>query len=113
MQRRTVVWGAACSLALAAMPVFAAEAVDPFEWIASLNNSILDEIRADPKLHAGDQAALQALVDRRVMASADFAMMTRMTIGPKWRKATKEERQRLMDGFEKLLIRVFPAPSRL
>ena len=94
MQRRTVVWGAACSLALAAMPVFAAEAVDPFEWIVSLNNSILDEIRADPKLHAGDQAALQALVDRRV-------------IGPKWRKATKEERQRLMDGFEKLLIRVY------
>ncbi len=107
MQRRTVVFGGACSLALAVMPVFAAGVADPFEWIVSLNNSILDEIRADPKLHAGDQAALQALVDRRVMASADFAMMTRMTIGPKWRKATKEERQRLMDGFEKLLIRVY------
>lgn len=107
MQRRTLVLGGACGLALAAMPALAAEAVDPFEWIVALNNSILDEIRADPKLHSGDQTALQALVDRRVMAAADFAMMTRMTIGPKWRKATKEERQRLMDGFEKLLIRVY------
>ena len=102
MQRRHHAPGGACGLALAAMPALAAEAVDPFEWIVALNNSILDEIRADPKLHSGDQTALQALVDRRVMAAADFAMMTRMTIGPKWRKATKEERQRLMDGFEKL-----------
>ena len=53
MQRRTLVLGGACGLALAAMPALAAEAVDPFEWIVALNNSILDEIRADPKLHSG------------------------------------------------------------
>ena len=67
MQRRTLVLGGACGLALAAMPALAAEAVDPFEWIVALNNSILDEIRADPKLHSGDQTALQALVDRRTL----------------------------------------------
>lgn len=48
MQRRTLVLGGACGLALAAMPALAAEAVDPFEWIVALNNSILDEIRAIP-----------------------------------------------------------------
>ena len=107
MQRRSLVFGGICGFAVVAMPAFASETVDPFEWIVALNNSILEEIRANPKLQAGDQAALQELVDRRVMSSADFAMMTRMTIGPKWRKATKEERQRLMAGFEKLLIRVY------
>ncbi len=107
MDRRTFIVGGVCGLTFMTMPTFASEAVDPFEWIVTLNNSILDEIRANPKLQAGDQAALQELVDSRVMSSADFAMMTRMTIGPKWRKATKEERQRLMAGFEKLLIRVY------
>lgn len=107
MQRRSLVFGGICGFSVVAMPAFASETVDPFEWIVALNNSILEEIRANPKLQAGDQAALQELVDRRVMSSADFAMMTRMTIGPKWRKATKEERQRLMAGFEKLLIRVY------
>lgn len=107
MQRRSLVFGGICGFAVVAMPAFASETVDPFEWIVALNNSILEEIRANPKLQAGDPAALQELVDRRVMSSADFAMMTRMTIGPKWRKATKEERQRLMAGFEKLLIRVY------
>lgn len=71
MQRRTVVFGGACSLALAVMPVFAAGVADPFEWIVSLNNSILDEIRADPKLHAG--------IRRR---------FRRLWIGVSWRRRT-------------------------
>ena len=45
MQRRTLVLGGACGLALAAMPALAAEAVDPFEWIVALN------MKQDIKLH--------------------------------------------------------------
>lgn len=49
MQRRTLVLGGAAASRLRPCPALAAEAVDPFEWIVALNNSILDEIRADPK----------------------------------------------------------------
>lgn len=107
MQRRELILAAAGFLGLTALPAGAAETNDPFEWIVAVSNGILNEIKQNPKLHAGDQEALQSLVDNRVMKSVDFAMMTRMTVGPKWRQASKEERQRLMEGFEQLLIRIY------
>lgn len=107
MQRRDLILATAVSMAFVSCPVFAKQEQDPFEWVLSVSNGILQEIKANPQLHAGDPVALQALVDTRVMACVDFTMMTRMTVGPKWRQASPEERQRLMTGFEKLLIRIY------
>ena len=107
MQRRDLILATAVSMAFVSCPVFAKQEQDPFEWVLSVSNGILQEIKANPQLHVGDPVALQALVDTRVMACVDFTMMTRMTVGPKWRQASPEERQRLMTGFEKLLIRIY------
>lgn len=106
MQRRTVLKAAAFAAALASVPAFAA-GEDPYDWVVKISNGILDDIRADEKLHSGDMNALQELVDRKIMPYVDFTMMTRMTVGPKWRSATPEQRERLKAGFEKLLIRVY------
>ena len=107
MQRRELLVASLLSAAFGAAPAAAADADDPWGWVVRISNDILDAIRADEKLHSGDADALRALVDRQVMPSVDFTMMTRMTVGPKWRQATKEDRARLMTGFERLLIRVY------
>lgn len=107
MQRRVMLMGAAgAAFFLVGMPAFAAEE-DPFNWVVTVSNGVLDAIRADPKLQNGDAEALQKLVDEKIMPSVDFPMVTRMTVGPKWRQATKEERVRLQKGFERLLMRVY------
>ena len=107
MQRRELLAASLLAAAFGAAPAAAADADDPWGWVVRISNEILDAIRADEKLHSGDADALRALVDRQVMPSVDFTMMTRMTVGPKWRQATKEDRARLMTGFERLLIRVY------
>ena len=107
MQRRELLVASLLAAAFGAAPAAAADADDPWGWVVRISNDILDAIRADEKLHSGDADALRALVDRQVMPSVDFTMMTRMTVGPKWRQATKEDRARLMTGFERLLIRVY------
>lgn len=107
MQRRELLVASLLAAAFGAAPAAAADADDPWGWVVRISNEILDAIRADEKLHSGDADALRALVDRQVMPSVDFTMMTRMTVGPKWRQATKEDRARLMTGFERLLIRVY------
>ncbi len=107
MQRRVMLMGAAGAVFFSvSMPAFAAEE-DPFNWVVTVSNGVLDAIRADPKLQNGDAEALQKLVDEKIMPSVDFPMVTRMTVGPKWRQATKEERVRLQNGFERLLMRVY------
>ena len=113
IQRRSLLLGAACLAALGAAPaLLAAEAPDPFKFVVDLTNGILDEIRKDPALHAAQADRVRSLVEERIMPSADFTMMTRMTGGPQWRKATDAQRTALQAGFKELLIKVYSGALR-
>lgn len=114
INRRTLIL--ACALAPAAglsPAVRAAEALpyddkgDPFAFVVDLSNAVLDRIRSSAELKSGDLESLRVLVDGIVLPATDFTMMTRMTIGPKWRAATPEQREALKDGFKTLLMRVY------
>lgn len=80
---------------------------DPFDFIVNLTNRVLDDIRRDPSLQKADPASVQRLVDTYLMPAADFRLMTRMAVGPQWRKATEAQREALQKGFRNLLIRVY------
>lgn len=80
---------------------------DPFAFVVDLTNRVLDEIRRDPALHRADPTSVQRLVDDYLMPSADFHLMTRMAVGPQWRKADAKQRETLERGFRNLLIRVY------
>ena len=54
-----------------------------------------------------DTAKLNTLVESIVMPSVDFRTMTARAVGPRWRSATDTQKQRLMDGFEALLIKTY------
>ncbi len=81
--------------------------VDPYKWVLEMSNRVLDRIKNEPALKNGDIPAIKRLVDDEIMPNVDFTMVTRMTVGPKWRQATPEQRQTLMDTFRELLIRVY------
>ncbi len=80
---------------------------DPNEWVLEMSNTILDTIRADKKLQAGDSTRIQVFVDDIVMPTVDFLRMTRMCVGPKWRGASAEQREELQKLFRDQLIRVY------
>ena len=58
-------------------------------------------------MKSGNVDSLRKLVDEIVLPATDFTMMTRMTVGPKWRTATAEQKKALESGFETLLLRVY------
>ena len=70
-------------------------------------NAVLDRIRSSEALKSGNVDSLRKLVDEIVLPATDFTMMTRMTVGPKWRTATAEQKKALESGFETLLLRVY------
>ena len=116
MQRRTFLSSSLIAAALAAapiLPVWAAGSLpyddkgDPFAFVVDLSNAVLERIRGSDSLKSGNIDALRELVDGIIMPATDFTMMTRMTVGPKWRTATKEQRKALEEGFETLLMRVY------
>jgi phospholipid transport system substrate-binding protein len=88
-----------------AAPVLATEAPDAL--VRKISTEVLDIVRADPALQSGDVNALIALVDEKVMPSVNFEVMTRSAVGPQWRGASAEQRQRLQAEFKTLLVRVY------
>ncbi len=94
-------------LVVPAVNTAAAAAEPPDKLIERLSNEILDRIRADAALQAGDRKKLDDLVDNTVMPHVDFRRMTALSVGRNWRAATPEQQKQLMDEFRALLIRTY------
>lgn len=91
---------------LLALPVHAAaEAADTF--IKRLITEVLNGIKSDHSIQAGDVPRINALVDTKLMPNMNFRRMTASAVGPAWRQATPEQQQRLQEEFKALLIRTY------
>jgi phospholipid transport system substrate-binding protein len=91
---------------LLAGPVLAAdEAAEGL--IKRLSTEVLDSIRADKAIQAGDVNRIIALVDNKIMPNVNFQRMTASAVGPGWRQATPEQQKRLQEEFKTLLVRTY------
>jgi phospholipid transport system substrate-binding protein len=79
----------------------------PDALIKRLSADVLDTIRADKSIKAGDIGRVVALVDSRIMPNVNFQRMTAAAVGPAWRQATPEQQKRLQDEFKILLVRTY------
>lgn len=84
-----------------------AQAATPDEFIRLLGNQILDRIRQDPQLQAGDVQRILKFVDETAMPYVDFERMTALAAGRAWRQATPEQQRALMAEFRVLLVRTY------
>lgn len=110
MKRRTLGRLAAAVLATGltgAWPLAHAADEAPDVMIKRLSDDVLGAIRSDPAVHAGDINRVIALVDSKIMPNVNFQRMTASAVGPAWRQATPEQRQRLQQEFKLLLVRTY------
>jgi phospholipid transport system substrate-binding protein len=91
---------------LAALPVQAAQQA-PDVFLQQLSNELLEVVRKDPAVKAGDLQKLANLVDLRVLPNVNFQRMTASAVGPAWRQATPEQQKRLQEEFKMLLVRSY------
>ena len=91
---------------LLALPARAAdETADSL--IKRLSTDVLDNIKADKAIQAGDVSRIIALVDTKIMPNVNFQRMTASAVGPAWRQATPEQQKRLQEEFKILLVRTY------
>lgn len=79
----------------------------PDVLIKRLSTEVLDAIKADKSIRAGDMTKVVALVDSRILPNLNFQRMTASAVGPGWRQATPEQQKRLQDEFKILLVRTY------
>lgn len=109
MQRRTLAaWMLATSAMWMAGAAGAQTALEaPDALVKRLSADVLETIKADPELRNGNIARISQLVDTVVMPHVNFRKMTSAAVGPMWRQATPEQRERLQQEFKNMLIRTY------
>ncbi len=85
----------------------AAAAQTPDQLINRLSNELLDAVRADKTIQAGDTKRVLALVDEKVVPYVSFQRMTSSAVGRYWRQATPEQQASLENEFKTLLMRTY------
>ncbi|GAA0755655.1 ABC transporter substrate-binding protein [Ideonella azotifigens] len=92
--------------ALVSTAVFA-QATAPDALIKDLSTEVIDTVKSDKAIQAGDVSKIVALVDAKVMPNVNFQRMTASAVGRHWRTATPEQQKRLQDEFKILLVRTY------
>jgi phospholipid transport system substrate-binding protein len=107
MQRRS--WMASLGLGalLLASPVLHAEPVAADAFVKQVSADVLDAVKADKAIQAGDVGRIRALVDAKVMPHVNFQRMTASSVGPQWRSATPDQQKRMLVEFQTLMVNTY------
>jgi len=98
----------AAAVALTATAV-RAQTVAPDVLVKKTSEEVLNIIRSDKEIRAGNTARISQLIEEKVAPHFDFNRMTRLAVGRPWRDATPEQREALTREFRTLLVRSYSA----
>ena len=68
---------------------------------------MIEAVKADKAIQAGDTQRILALVNAKILPGVDFQRMTSSSVGRYWRQATPEQQKRLQEEFKTLLVRTY------
>ena len=98
-------WIAAAALVAGGSAAVAQTAPDAL--VRQLSNEVIDTVKADKDIQAGNLPKIFALVDAKLMPHVNFPRMTAIAVGRPWRSASDAQKQRLQEEFKILLVRTY------
>lgn len=95
-------------LGAASLPVAAlGDEPAPDALMRQITGEVLDAMRRDRDLQAGNPKKIALLVEARILPYFDFRRATQMALGASWRGASPEQQEALTAQFRKLLVRTY------
>ncbi|MGH8724607.1 MAG: MlaC/ttg2D family ABC transporter substrate-binding protein [Burkholderiales bacterium] len=91
---------------LFSVPVFA-QGLGPEELVRKVTAEVMDAIKSDQELAAGDKQKVLKLAEEKVLPHVDFEEATRLAVGRGWAQATPEQKKRLTAEFRNMLVRTY------
>jgi phospholipid transport system substrate-binding protein len=107
IQRRQWVSSLLLVGAVLASPMSFAAEEGPDALVQRISTEVMDAVKADPAIQAGDINRIVALVDSKIMPNVNFSRMTASAVGRYWRQATPEQQAKLQAEFKTLLVRTY------
>jgi len=85
----------------------AEETVAPDLLVKNVTLEVVEIVKADKDIQAGDRRKVIALIETRVLPHFNFSTMTATAVGANWGKATPEQKTRLIEEFRTLVVRTY------
>lgn len=85
----------------------AAQPLAPDELVRKVTDEVLQAIKADKELQAGDRKKALALAEEKVLPHVDFREATQLAVGRAWWSATPVQREQLIAEFRAMLVRIY------
>ena len=85
----------------------AAQGLAPDVLVKSVTNDVLEIVRKDKDIQAGNARKAVELAEAKVLPHFDFAHMTRLAVGKAWRQASPAQQKALTEEFRTLLVRTY------
>jgi phospholipid transport system substrate-binding protein len=84
-----------------------AQDLAPDALVKKISNEVIDIIKQDKDIQAGNQKKINELVDAKVLPHFNFSRMTALAMGRNWPKANAEQQKMLTNEFRTLLVRTY------
>jgi len=88
------------------LPAMAQE-LAPDELVRKVTADVLDSIKSDKQLQAGDRKKALALAEQKILPYVDFREAATLATGRAWQTATPEQQTQIVDQFRALLVRIY------
>ncbi|HLX79933.1 MAG TPA: ABC transporter substrate-binding protein [Burkholderiales bacterium] len=88
------------------LPAMAQE-LAPDELVRKVTADVLDSIKSDKQLQAGDRKKALALAEQKILPYVDFREAATLATGKAWQAATPEQQTQIADQFRSMLVRIY------
>ena len=89
------------------VPAALAQALPPDVLMKQISDDVIESIKQDRDIQAGDAAKIAALVEAKILPHFDFRRATQIALGANWRRATPAQQEELIGHFRTLLVRTY------
>lgn len=79
----------------------------PDSLVRTVVEDVMNTVKSDPAMQAGDIKKIQQLVEKKILPYANFAKSTELAMGASWKQATPQQKQQILEEFKTLLIRTY------
>jgi len=84
-----------------------AQELAPDELVRKVTADVLDSIKADKQLQAGDKQKALALAEQKILPLVDFREAAKLATGRAWQSAAPEQQERIVTEFRRMLVRIY------
>ena len=91
---------------LISVPAFAQE-LGPEELVKKVTTDVLDTVKSDKQLQAGDRRKALAMAEQKILPHLDFREAAQLAMGKSWHTATPAQQTQIVNEFRSMLVRIY------